>query len=621
VDDLQIFGGTAPEPTGVLLGTVLYSGPKPICVTDVDGNTVPAGNVVLTLFAYDNPPPPTGTATTSLNLLTIPGVSLFSGAEDCLTPDDDPTQFITRAAEFAWPELPLGHDGQTADYQIRAYYDYDGNFNPFFSVTNLPTQGDIVGGAFVDPNATIREFRRLSFGTEEDRPNGQVINGVSVALGAPVTTERPVFYMESDPLDSATTLPTTTDSVMRENQILGETNTFLNLYDATTDASSFEILARAFADAGMPLDQPEGFTIGDTVSNYPHAWYVREVDANGDGEGDLHPILGAAGVVWLTPVVLMVRAQTPVEAAAGIPGVVLVPTVSNVQYLLMGRQVYDDRIQIGVAPIAAVQLNPADRRCQIPYIPPGNTTSTYERITVECQEVPAADYAVNVVHGLAGARPVGASDGNFRMCVADPSSEDAPPFTAADGCFDYPESPPDRTEQIERCNGDNECAVASFRSPGGWELEGGSLSGQAWGIPNAFGDPNQLPDLHSDPAASAVLFEEQGAGGMFTVTDSDPSNVGTAEACATAVDDMDPPNVRTVNYKTWDEHGEDAEMLRQLCCEPVRHLCNIPLCEMVDSVANPGSMVRGSPTTIDDGGRPNCVPFEIPDVCCGDPVP
>jgi len=62
-------------------------------------------------------------------------------------------------------------------------------------------------------------------------------------------------------------------------------------------------------------------------------------------------------------------------------------------------------------------------------------------------------------------------------------------------------------------------------------------------------------------------------------------------------------------------------MLRDLCCEPVQHLCDIPLCELTDSIANPGSMVRGSPTEVDDQNRPDCVPFEIPDVCCGDAVP
>ncbi|NIR36809.1 MAG: hypothetical protein GWO22_12725, partial [Actinobacteria bacterium] len=289
--------------------------------------------------------------------------------------------------------------------------------------------------------------------------------------------------MESDPLDSAATLPLVADSVMRENMLFAQTNTFLNLYDPShggEEATAFDFLSQAFADAGMPLDQPEGFTIGDLASNYPHAWYVREVDADGDGMGDLHPILGAAEppVRWLTPIILMVRAQTPLEEEAGIPGVAMVPTVSNVDYLFGGRQVYDDRIKVAVPPIAAVTLNPADSRCQIPYIPPGNTTSIYERITVECQEVPSGDYAVNAVHGLAGARPVGASGGEaeWRMCTPeDFGTDDASPFLAEDGCFDFPQTPPD-SGRIESCNTDNLCAVPPFRSPDGWELEGGSLS-------------------------------------------------------------------------------------------------------------------------------------------------
>ena len=314
VDDLQDPGRTAPGPTGVLTGTVLYSGPKPVCGTNEDGDPVPIGSAILTLFAYDNPPPPTGTATTSLNLLTIPGDAIFD-VEDCLAEGETPsnTPFIVRTAAFAWPELTLG-----GDYQIRAYYDYDGNFNPFFSVSNLPTQGDVAGGAFVDPNAPIREFRRLSFESAEDRPNGQVINGVSVALGAPVSTERPVFYMESDPLNSAATLPLTTDSVAREAQILAETNTFLNLYDAVDDATSFEVLARAFADAGMPLDELEGFAIGDVVSNYPHSWYVRPVDANGDVNGPAGniEITGQSAPVATTSADLDVNLN-PADSGAG----------------------------------------------------------------------------------------------------------------------------------------------------------------------------------------------------------------------------------------------------------------------------------------------------------------
>jgi len=121
-------------------------------------------------------------------------------------------------------------------------------------------------------------------------------------------------------------------------------------------------------------------------------------------------------------------------------------------------------------------------------------------------------------------------------------------------------------------------------------------------------------------AEGEVLFEEQGAGGMFTVEENDSSDVGTEAACAEAIDD-ETGETRPVEYKLWDEHGDDAEMLRDVCCEPVRHLCNPPLCELVPSVANPDSMVRPSPTTLDDVNRPNCMPFEIPEVCCEDAAP
>ena len=42
---------------------------------------VPVGNVILTLFEFDNPPPPAGSASSAANLLTIPGISFFEAAD------------------------------------------------------------------------------------------------------------------------------------------------------------------------------------------------------------------------------------------------------------------------------------------------------------------------------------------------------------------------------------------------------------------------------------------------------------------------------------------------------------------------------------------------------------
>src|SRR5687768_15592119 len=70
-------GCAAPEPRGVITGTVLYVGPRPVCARDDAGELIEPlhveGQVVLTLFEYDNPPPPTGSASSALNLLTVPG--------------------------------------------------------------------------------------------------------------------------------------------------------------------------------------------------------------------------------------------------------------------------------------------------------------------------------------------------------------------------------------------------------------------------------------------------------------------------------------------------------------------------------------------------------------------
>ena len=642
VDDFEYEGGTAPEPTGVVQGTVLYSGPPPICQTDEDGNVVPVGNVILTLFEFDNPPPPAGSASSAANLHTIPGISFFEAA-DCLPADPTPEDFafITRTAEFTWPELPLG-----GAYQIRGFFDYDGNFNPFFSVTNIPTAGDIGGGAFVDPQATLREYRRIAFESEELRPNGQVINGVSVALGAPVNTERPVFYLTSDDwLDSAGTLPTTTDLVARENAILDATGTTLHLYDAEKDGAAFDALAAAFAAAGMPVTQadgsydPRGFRIGDLDGDdVSHAWYVRPVDADGDGAQDLHPTLGSAGVNWLTPIVIMQRIRSAAETEAGIPSVLMVPTVSNVAFLLQGKRVYDDEIAIGVPPISAVQLNPADARCQIPFIPSGNTTRIYERITVECQEVPTGLYGVNALQGLAGARQIGGAPGAEPMCTPPDSFPDGTPipeFLAEDGCFDYPELPPETARQLERCNGDNRCAINASFTGTGYDLEGGTYSSQNWGVPNALGDPSQIPDVTGTAdaltPAGQILFAQQGLGGAFAVTDSDGASIDGGADCSMALDDDDESptfgTVRAVNYRVFseyfeartdlDEAGKESarQDLQDLCCEPVAHLCGIPLCPLVAPPTHPDAQVRAGITSV-EGGVPNCVPFEIPDFCC-----
>jgi hypothetical protein len=64
------------------------------------------------------------------------------------------------------------------------------------------------------------------------------------------------------------------------------------------------------------------------------------------------------------------------------------------------------------------------------------------------------------------------------------------------------------------------------------------------------------------------------------------------------------------------------------CCDGVQHLCGIPLCPLCDETSCPGldfvgdRAIRQGPSEVkqreSDGKMiPNCIPFEMPSLCCG----
>ena len=575
VDEFRSDGGAAPDPTGVIEGTVLYAGPRPLCEYEGGVPIRPLGGVILTLFEYDNPPPPSGAATGAANLLTVPAARLFRSLGDCMP--ESPTAadlrlVVMRSIEFTWPEIELGH-GDVVSYQIRGYYDRDEDFIPFFSVSNLPTAGDIGGGAVVDVTAAIPEFARITFGAQQDRPLGEVVAGVSVALGRYVNTERPVFTMNSDPLSAQATLPTTADPIAAEAELAALTNSSLVLYPRDTDASS--PIGTALAEAGLSV------AFDDPVS---YAWYVKPIDGDGDGAADLHPILGASrGIMWQTPGVIMQRVQTDLERAAGIPSVTLIPSVRPTQTTF--KKVFYPEIEIAIPPVAVVQLAPPPQ-CRVPYVPPGNITPFYESSTVECQELPAGRYGINVLHGVAGAVPIG---GGAISC-SDPS-ECAPGSTCMGGS----------------------CVVPPMLSDTSANLIGGLYSSQAWTLPNELGDGAQIatPDPAQGPASLFVVYDPNAAG---PVGRSDGR-----EGCEQALDPvllgmgMTPAeSVRAIVYQDFADLPAGS---KELCCEPVAHLCGVPLCGAEPGDAA-GNMIRSSPTSVDDNGVPDCVPFLMPAACC-----
>jgi len=647
VDSFRSEGGAAPDPTGVMEGTILYIGPKPTCHLDAaTGRRIPVGRAVLLLFAFNNPPPPEGAATTALNLLTVPGVNFFPAESDCRSADSPDAQ-IMRSAPFTWPEIELGHAGHPADYQVRGFFDDDGDFNPFFSATNLPTAGDIGGGAVVDAQAAIPHFVRIAFANQEDSPNGDVQTGVAVTLGQPITTERPIFSLVSDPLDAEATLPTTADKIVAEGELVALTHSHLHLMPRNTagdptETGSARCVMLQETDGSCTSESCQmcmAMAAGgiqaafDDVVKY--AWYVRNIDGNGDGVADPHPILGAPpiNIPWQTPAVILQRAQSRIELEAGIPAVLMLPAVSQVE-TLFSKVAYPD-LTIAIPPVAVVQTHPTDVSCRIPYIPPNNTTNFYEALTTDCQELPTGRYAVNVLHGIAG----GVVLGNRTQSCVPPAPMAANPCPGTESCVD------------------NVCTLISVLSPDtGHDIFGGLYSSQAWSIPNELGfmGDGVNPRLGPLQQIDSPYWSSQGIPGMFIVQDPNPgATVGRSDGRGGCQQAVDPALIaagmtvaeatRDIVYPDFSEfpiaadpaHGvagvdRTPDQEREVCCAPIRHLCGVPLCaagtihrDPADATS-PSFNVRDTPTSVTatpmaDGTTrmvPNCVPFLMPAACC-----
>lgn len=568
VDCFRNEGCTAPDPAGVIEGTVSYIGPRPLCKRDGDGDLVtpivPLGRAILTLFRYDNPPPPEGSATSAENLMAIPATRFFDGigAEDCMPNDPTPeeiSEVIARSAAFTWPDIALGSD---MTYQMRALYDRDEDFNPFFSVRNQPTAGDVIGGALENPLSTT--LARIHFGSREQHPNGQRIIGVGVTLAAYVDTERPVFEASYDPLAASATMPLTSDPLELEDALFALTN--LTLQHPSSDDARYvgdgSGQKGAFAAAGVSLE----------ASPLARSWFVNEVDADRDGEPDLHPVLGAFNIPWLTPVVILQRARSSVEVASGIPDVLFVASVRPSAVATV--RAFASSVEIIVPPVAVMRPGTAGDQCRtdldalglsgIPILAPGNVTTLLEHGPTDCQNLPSGEYNISAFGGVAAGELTPASSDVSEACLSNTS------------CFTW---------------------------------EGGAFSGQSWTIPNELGDAAQLCSSEVSEceftSTEASLAKVQGTAARFVVTTDDPSSGQDADACATALDPLE-MGPRAVTYTPPPPS----------CCEAIRHLCDVPLCGLTTVERDGESIsVRSTPTSVVDG-QPDCVPFAMPRTCC-----
>lgn len=602
--------GSVPEVAGEIDGTVLYVGPRPLCTYAGGAPAEIRGNVILLLFHANNPPPPQGTATSAESLLVVPGRDLFDLA-DCMPEAPTPEQraeVITRSADLAWPDIELAPEGDEdgVAYQIRGFFDHDGDFNPFFSVRRLATKGDVAGGAFVNAAEDPPQFAPIHFDAIDRRPNGQVVSGVAVTLGGVVNTELPASEIAegSLALSSEATIPATTDPAMREQLLWDQTRLRLSLIDPTSQGWSTTLDA-----AGMSIDpHPSGF-----------GWFVLPVDADRDGQQDLHPTLGTAGIRWEHPIVILRRARNPIEVAVGIPDTTIVGTIRPSQ--TSSKSTFAPSIDVIAAPIAAVTLDETNPICRVPYIPPGNQPAeTYERIPVDCQELPTGNYDVNVLTGIAGGRAI-----DYRRQVE----------------ADFPGLPAPVVD-----------ALAGARTDNGWIIEGGTSSSQAWSIPNELGCPDpyrpNARDEDGNPITVSQVDEDpfthcgppegpcddsgtnmqcsQGPAGRFSVVDPTPGNA--PDPFDTSPGHGVPACQMAYSTTTMAPRAIEYMEVPEACCAAIAHLCDLPLCPLRNTATLGGEgdvrairelHVPGEDYTVDDDGSitPLCVPFLMPASCCG----
>jgi hypothetical protein len=599
-----------PEPAGVMEGTVLYAGPPPTCEYDQDtGEPIRAhGRAVILLFEYDNPPPPEGSATTAVNLLVVPGSSLFTDPwNDCPPVGTTPSGVVQRSVGFTWPELPLGQ-GHPVRYRAQGFYDRDEDFNPFFNITQAPTAGDIAGAAVDDAQAANPQPVPIEFGAAEDFPNGELVGGVTVSLGLPVNTDPPIFYVSTDPLRAEQSTVLVANPIQNEQNILALTNTTLHLYDDLESPRGVDLreaLEAAAFDYALGPNRPE------------YAWYVRGVDVDGVPGADPHPILDAPGVAeyqWLTPLVLLQRIQSSVETEAGIPNVLLIPALPNqdtaeATSVAEGDVLFPD-LRIGIPPVGVIVTNPEYDVCRVATFGPSSTKELYDGaspdyrgVLGDCQEIPTGRYAFNVLQGLMAGVP-----------------------------------------------------TADVASPTGWNIMGGRFSSQSWTIPNPLGSPEQFvpsgsdaplgcePTNPGDPDPSSCI-SDQGVASTFLIYDDVPeSYVSRRAGDMSCLEGPSALSGVSTGYQFRDFQAGDVadfvaareddafvtnEDVQAVCCEPIAHLCDVPLCGTVEDPFAPGHFVRASPTTVTEVAwgagetrmRPDCVPFLMPTACCSTPTP
>jgi hypothetical protein len=164
------------------------------------------GNAILTLFDENALPPPTGLGLSAHRLVVVPGDVLFAGVAHMIpksaTGDlECPPEGVNVQVSAPWVVGPV----DAGVYQIRAFFDYDGDWHAAFKFANMVTKGDIAGGAIANISEALSggpvKYQGIEVGHRREDgslfipEDGYLAQNVAVLLAAPVPINRPYFHI------------------------------------------------------------------------------------------------------------------------------------------------------------------------------------------------------------------------------------------------------------------------------------------------------------------------------------------------------------------------------------------------------------------------------------------
>lgn len=293
-------------PKGIMSGTVTYIGPLPC---SKDGHIV--GNAVLTLFEENLLPPPTGLGLSAHRVVVVPGDVLFAGVAHQIPKNDCPPPGTNVQVSAPWVVGPV----DPGKYQIRAFFDYDGDWHAAFKFANMVTKGDIGGGAIANPTEALSggpvKYQGIEVGHRQENgsyvipEDGYLAQNVVVLLAAPVPINRPYFHIsemrqggDANGVPEPITLPTDEQIAMPADYRLFNSSTF-QVHDS---------LYWLRFQTGLPEPErapavapPFFFRLGDPllVSRYD-ANKDGVIDANDHITGTTLPVVALGPIVSLT---------------------------------------------------------------------------------------------------------------------------------------------------------------------------------------------------------------------------------------------------------------------------------------------------------------------------------